>query len=170
MVKAGVLMRDATPCYYVYRLTWRDRDADRARRGRLARRLRDQPHPQARADDAGEGGRPRPPDRGGQRPDRPGDDRPIRPRPRSTRCWRSAAAGDADVDVTADDGVRHQMWVVDDERDHRRADARRSMRCRRSTSPTATTARRRPRASRRRAAAPAARTAISSPCSFRITR
>jgi uncharacterized protein (DUF1015 family) len=25
MVKAGVLMRDATPFYYVYRLTWRDR-------------------------------------------------------------------------------------------------------------------------------------------------
>ena len=25
MIKAGVLMRDATPYYYVYRLTWRDR-------------------------------------------------------------------------------------------------------------------------------------------------
>ena len=25
MVAAGVLMRDAKPCYYVYRLTWRDR-------------------------------------------------------------------------------------------------------------------------------------------------
>ena len=25
MIKAGVLMRDATPFYYVYRLTWRDR-------------------------------------------------------------------------------------------------------------------------------------------------
>ena len=34
----------------------------------------DQPHPQARAHDAGQGRRPRPPDRGGQRPDRPGDD------------------------------------------------------------------------------------------------
>ena len=26
-----------------------------------------------------------------------------------------AAAGKPEVDVTADDGVRHQMWVVDDE-------------------------------------------------------
>ena len=25
MIAAGVLTRDATPCYYVYRLTWRDR-------------------------------------------------------------------------------------------------------------------------------------------------
>ena len=25
MVKAGVLIRDAKPCYYVYRLTWRGR-------------------------------------------------------------------------------------------------------------------------------------------------
>ena len=25
MTAAGVLIRDATPCYYVYRLTWRDR-------------------------------------------------------------------------------------------------------------------------------------------------
>ena len=39
MIAAGVLMRDAKPCYYVYRLTWRT-PADRARRGRLARRLR----------------------------------------------------------------------------------------------------------------------------------
>ena len=25
MIAAGVLVRDAKPCYYVYRLTWRDR-------------------------------------------------------------------------------------------------------------------------------------------------
>ena len=25
MIAAGVLIRDAKPCYYVYRLTWRDR-------------------------------------------------------------------------------------------------------------------------------------------------
>ena len=36
----------------------------------------------------------------------------------------SAAAGDADVDVTADDGVRHQLWVISDEADHHGADAR----------------------------------------------
>ena len=63
------------PRYYVYRLTWRGQRADRPRRCRVGRRLRHQPHPQARADDAGEGGRPRPPDRGDQRRDRAGDDR-----------------------------------------------------------------------------------------------
>ena len=75
MVAAGVLMRDAKPCYYVYRLTWRDRVQTGLAARRLDRRLRDQPHPQARIDHAGEGGRPRPPDRGGQRADRAGDDR-----------------------------------------------------------------------------------------------
>ena len=61
-------------------------------------------------------------------------------------------ANNADVDVTADDGVRHQMWVVDDEPTIG-ALTRRSTRCRRSTSPTATTARPRPRGSHKRAAA-----------------
>ena len=94
MIAAGVLIRDAKPCYYVYRLTWRDRDADRARRRRLDRRLRDQPHPQARADDAGQGGRPRPPDRGGQRPDRAGDDR-LSGRARDRRHAGARGAGAA---------------------------------------------------------------------------
>ena len=84
----------------------------------------DQPHPQARADHAGEGGRPRPPDRGGQRADRPGDDRPIRPRRRSTPCWRAPPPATPDVDVTADDGVRHQLWVIDDEATIAALDAR----------------------------------------------
>ena len=75
MVADGVLIRDGKPCYYVYRLTWRGRTPDRPRRRRLARRLCDQPHPQARADDAAEGRRPRPPDRGDQRADRSGDER-----------------------------------------------------------------------------------------------
>ena len=30
-------------------------------------------------------------------------------------CWREAAAGAPAVDVTADDGVRHQLWVIGDE-------------------------------------------------------
>jgi uncharacterized protein (DUF1015 family) len=60
-----------------------------------------------------------------------------------------ARPGDAEVDVTADDGVRHQMWVVDDEPTIGALTGP-SMRCRRSTSPTATTARPRPRASPRR--------------------
>ena len=35
-----------------------------------------------------------------------------------------AAAGDAAVDVTADDGVRHQLWAIDDDADDRGAHAR----------------------------------------------
>ena len=57
-----------------------------------------------------------------------------------------AAERDADVDVTADDGVRHQLWVIGDDADDRRLSRARSTRCRRSTSPTAITAR--PRRSR----------------------
>jgi hypothetical protein len=46
--------------------------SDRPGRRRLGRRLRHQPHPQARVHPPGQGGRPRAPDRGAQRPDRPG--------------------------------------------------------------------------------------------------
>ncbi|MCK7497983.1 MAG: DUF1015 domain-containing protein [Comamonadaceae bacterium] len=72
MLAAGVLARDAAPCYYVYRLVMGKPRADRAGGGRLGRRVRRQPHPQPRVDAPGQGGRPRAPDRGAQRPDRPG--------------------------------------------------------------------------------------------------
>ena len=67
----GVLMRDANPYYYAYRATWTGgRQTGLACVASLAdygtNRIQ-----QARADDAGERGRPRAPDRGGQRPDRP---------------------------------------------------------------------------------------------------
>ena len=75
MIKAGVLMRDANALLLRLSADLARPGADRARRDRLARRLRDQPHPQARADHARQRGRPRPPDRGAQRPDRPGHDR-----------------------------------------------------------------------------------------------
>ena len=89
MITAGVLIRDDEAVLLRLPPDLARPHADRARRGRLARRLRHQPHPQARADDAGEGGRPRPPDRGGQRADRPGDDRLSRRARRSTPCWRA---------------------------------------------------------------------------------
>ena len=75
MIAGGVLTRDAKASYYVYRLTWRGHTQTGLSLRRLARRLRHQPHPQARADHAAEGRRPRAPDRGGERADRPGDDR-----------------------------------------------------------------------------------------------
>ena len=76
-----------------------------------------------------------------------------------------AAAGKPAVDVTADDGVRHQLWVIGD--DAAIAALTRAVEpCPRSISPTAITARPRRCALPRRAAAKA-RTAISSPCCFR---
>ena len=84
-------MRDAKPGYYVYRLTCRRAQTGLACR-RRARRLR-QPHPQARADHAGQGRRPRPPDRGGQRADRAGDDGLLR----RARDQRHAGRGRRDA-------------------------------------------------------------------------
>ena len=81
---------------------------------------------------------------------------PIRPRRAIDALLARAAAARADVDVTADDGVRHQLWVIDDDADDRRRSRARSTPCRRSISPTAIIARPRPRAWRRRAAAAAA--------------
>ena len=146
-------IRDAKPCYYVYRLTWRGRTqtglaavasvadyaTNRIRKHELTH--------------AGQGGRPRPPDRGGQRADRPGDDRLSGRAGDRRHAARAASAARPTVDVTADDGVRHQMWVIERRGDASRRSRAPSTRCRRSTSPTATTARPPPRASRRRAAA-----------------
>ena len=126
MIEAGVLMRDAAPCYYVYRLTWRDRvqtglaavasvadyETNRIRkhefttpdkeddRVRQIEAVNAQTGPVMIA-----------------YPDAPAIDAML----------AEAALNKADVDVTADDGVRHQMWVVDDEaliaRPHRAFDA-----------------------------------------------
>ena len=66
---------------------------------------------------------------------------------------KRATERDPDVAVTADDDVVHELWVIADSAPDRRAHARVRGASARSTSPTATTARRRPRACRRRAAA-----------------
>ena len=142
--------------------------ADRARGGRLARRLRQQPHSQARAHDPGQGRRPRPPDRGRQRPDRPGDDGLSRrpgdrcdagprrsARPRRRRDGRRRRAPSAL-------GCRRR-------RDDRSAHAR----LRRPAGPlsaTAITARRPRHGSRRRAPTAKLRTAISSRWCSPITK
>ena len=73
---------------------------------------------------------------------------------------KRATERDPDVAVTADDDVTHELWVIDETAADRGVHPPRSMRCPPSTSPTATTARRRPRGWRRRAAA-RARTATS---------
>jgi uncharacterized protein (DUF1015 family) len=114
MVTTGVLMRDDKPCYYVYRLTWRGRvqtglaaaasvadyESNRIRRHELTAPVK-------------EGDRVRQIEAVNAQtgpvmiayPDAPAIDALL------------AAAADRvpDMDVTADDGVRHQMWVVSDE-------------------------------------------------------
>ena len=108
-------MRDAKPCYYVYRLTWRDRAqtglacvasladyaTNRIRKHELTTPVKEDDRVrQIEAVNAQTG-----PVMIGY-PDAPADRR---------HAGEARHRRDPDVDVTADDGVRHQMWVVDDE-------------------------------------------------------
>jgi uncharacterized protein (DUF1015 family) len=114
MVKAGVLMRDATAFYYVYRLTWGRRvqtglaavaaiahyKTNRIRKHELTTPLKEDDRVrQIEAVNAQTG--------------------PVMAAYPSTPAidamLEEATLGPAQVDVTADDGVRHQMWVIDDE-------------------------------------------------------
>jgi uncharacterized protein (DUF1015 family) len=114
MVKHGVLMRDATPLYYVYRLTWRDRAqtglaavasikdyaSNRVRKHELTTPVKEDDRVrQIEAVNAQTGPVMI------AYPDAPAIDKML----------ADAALDEPDVDVTADDGVRHQMWVVNDE-------------------------------------------------------
>jgi uncharacterized protein (DUF1015 family) len=114
MIAAGVLMRDEKPCYYAYRLTWRDRVEtgfaavasiaayadNRIRRHELTTLTKEDDRVrQIEAVNAQTG------------PvmlayaEAPGIDALL-----------ARAAGERPaVEVTADDGVRHQLWVIDDE-------------------------------------------------------
>lgn len=113
MVKAGVLQRDAKPCYYVYRLTWRDRqqtglaavacvedyNSNRIRKHELTTiKKEDDRVRQIKAVNAQTG--------------------PVMiaypAAPEVDALLAAATKRTPDVDVTADDGVRHEMWVVDD--------------------------------------------------------
>jgi uncharacterized protein (DUF1015 family) len=114
MIKSGVLMRDATPLYYVYRLTWRNRvqtglaavaslkeyASNRVRKHELTTPVKEDDRVrQIEAVNAQTGPVMI------AYPDAPVIDRML----------ADAALDEPDVDVTADDGVRHQMWVVSDE-------------------------------------------------------
>ncbi|MEA3022415.1 MAG: hypothetical protein QOK01_1267, partial [Alphaproteobacteria bacterium] len=113
MIAAGVLTRDATPCYYVYRLTWRDRRqtglaaaasiadyaSNRIRKHELTTPVKEDDRVrQIEAVNAQTG--------------------PVMiaypAAPQIDALLARAATRSPDVDVTADDGVRHQLWVVDD--------------------------------------------------------
>ena len=113
MVDAGVLMRDAAPCYYVYRLTWRDRTqtglacvasladyaSNRIRKHELTTPVKEDDRVrQIEAINAQTG--------------------PVmigyQDTPAIAALLAKAAAGKPAVDVTADDSVRHQLWIVSD--------------------------------------------------------
>jgi uncharacterized protein (DUF1015 family) len=113
MRKAGVLMRDATPCYYVYRLAWRnhaqtglaavaslaDYATNRIRKHELTTPAKEDDRVrQIEAVNAQTG--------------------PVMmayPQAPAIDAMLARAAECApDIDATADDGVRHQLWVIAD--------------------------------------------------------
>jgi uncharacterized protein (DUF1015 family) len=114
MIAAGVLIRDAKPCYYVYRLTWRDRrqtglaavasiadyQSNRIRKHELTTPVKEDDRVrQIEAVNAQTG--------------------PVMmaypAAPQIDAMLASASKRAANVDATADDGVRHELWVIDDE-------------------------------------------------------
>ena len=114
MIAAGVLIRDAKPCYYVYRLTWHGRTqtglacatsladyaTNRVRKHELTTPLKEDDRVrQIEAINAQTG--------------------PVMigyPNASAIDAiLKQAATAKPDVDVTADDGVRHQMWVISDD-------------------------------------------------------
>ena len=113
MIAEGVLKRDQTPCYYVYRLTWRGHvetgfAAVAAIAAYAANRIRRHEHTAPAKED----------DRVRQIEAINAQTGPVMlaypPAPDIDAMLAQAAAGAPLVDVTADDGVRHQLWVIDD--------------------------------------------------------
>ena len=114
MIAAGALVRDEKPCYYAYRLTWRDRvETGLAAVASIAAYAENRIRKHELTTPAKEDDRVRQIEAVNAQtgpvmlayPAAPGDRRPARARRR----------GKPAVDVTADDGVRHQLWVIDDE-------------------------------------------------------
>ena len=114
MVAEGIMTRDAKPSYYVYRLTWNTRTqtglaciasladytSNRIRKHELTTPVKEDDRvAQIEAVNAQTG-----PVMSGY-PNAPAIDAML----------AQAAAGKPDVDVTADDGVRHQLWVISDD-------------------------------------------------------
>ncbi len=113
MQEAGVLMRDAEPCYYLYRLIWRghaqtglacvaslaDYASNRIRKHELTTPVKEDDRVrQIEAVNAQTG--------------------PVmigyKSAPAIDALLAKAAAGTPAVDVIADDGVRHELWVIGD--------------------------------------------------------
>ena len=114
MIAAGVLIRDDKPCYYVYRLTWRGHvETGFAAVASIAayaeNRIRKHEHTTPAKED----------DRVRQIEAINAQTGPVMlaypTSPAIDALLQRAAAGAPIVDVTADDGVRHQLWVIGDE-------------------------------------------------------
>jgi uncharacterized protein (DUF1015 family) len=114
MIAAGVLVRDRNPCYYVYRLTWRGREetgfaAIASISGYVGNRIRKHEHTTPAKED----------DRVRQIEAVKAQTGPVMlgypTAPAIDAMLARAAAGSAAVGVTAEDGVRHQLWVIDDD-------------------------------------------------------
>ncbi len=114
MIASSVLIRDDKPCYYVYRLTWRghtqtgvaavaslaDYASNRIRKHELTTLAKEDDRVrQIEAVNAQTG--------------------PVMvaypAAPQIDAMLAEQAAGPGAVDVTADDGVRHQLWVIGDD-------------------------------------------------------
>ncbi len=114
MIAAGVLMRDDKPCYYVYRLTWRGRiETGLAAVASIAAYADNRIRKHELTTPAKEDDRVR------QIEAVNAQTGPVMlaypTAPQLDAMLARAAAGSPAVDVTADDGVRHQLWVIDDD-------------------------------------------------------
>jgi uncharacterized protein (DUF1015 family) len=113
MIATGVLMRDPKPCYYVYRMTWRGHtETGLAAVASLAdyatNRIRKHEHTTPAKED----------DRVRQIEAVNAQTGPVMlgypTAPQIDAMLARAASGTAAFDITADDGVRHQLWVIGD--------------------------------------------------------
>ncbi|RBP05064.1 uncharacterized protein (DUF1015 family) [Roseiarcus fermentans] len=114
MIEAGALVRDARPCYYAYRLTWRGHvETGFAAVASLAAYAENRIRKHELTTHAKEDDRVRQIEAVG------GQTGPVMlaypEAPAVDAILARAAAGAAEVDVTADDGVRHELWPIDDE-------------------------------------------------------
>ncbi len=114
MIEAGVLVRDEKPAYYVYRLTWRDRvETGFAAAASLAAYAENRIRKHELTTLAKEDDRVRQIEAVG------GQTGPVMlaypETPAIDALLARASAGAPAVDVTADDGVRHEMWPLVDE-------------------------------------------------------
>lgn len=114
MMSVGVLTRDRKPCYYVYRLTSRDHvqtglAAVASLEDYATNRIRKHEHTTPTKED----------DRVRQIEAINAQTGPVMSgypsAPMIDAMLAQAATGKAEVDVTADDGVRHQLWTIADD-------------------------------------------------------